>query len=64
MSKPLETLLTLPEAARKAKASRRFLEKEIKAGRIIATRLGGRCVRIGEMDLQAWFDSKRITGKI
>ena len=48
--------LQLGEAANKISCSRRFLEKQIAAGRLKVVRLSPRCVRVRPEDLAAYLD--------
>jgi excisionase family DNA binding protein len=52
--------LPLGEAARKLSCSRRFLEKQIAAGRLRVVRLSPRCVRIRPGDLADYLDRHAI----
>ena len=52
--------LRLGEAARRIDCSRRFLEKQIAAGRLRCIRLSPRCVRIRTEDLAAYLDRNAI----
>lgn len=48
--------MNLQEAARRVSCSRRFLEKQIAAGRLRAIRITKRCVRIRPEDLAEFLE--------
>jgi excisionase family DNA binding protein len=48
--------MNLQEAARRVSCSRRFLEKQIAAGRLRAIRITSRCVRIRPEDLAEFLE--------
>ena len=48
--------LRLPQAAAQVGCSRRFLEKQINAGRLRVIRLSPRCVRIRASDLADYLE--------
>jgi excisionase family DNA binding protein len=52
--------LRLSEVARRIDCSRRFLEKQIAAGRLRCIRLSPRCVRIRPEDLVSYLDKNAI----
>jgi excisionase family DNA binding protein len=52
--------LQLGEVARRLNCSRRFLEKQIAAGRLRVVRLSPRCVRVRPTDLAAYLDSNAV----
>ena len=49
-------LLTLPECAQELSCSVRFLQLEIERGRLVATRLSNRLLRVRDRDWQAYLD--------
>ena len=53
----------IPDAADLIDVSRKFLETEIKRGRLPVTRLSTRCVRIRPEDLDAYLLKYRIGGE-
>ena len=52
--------LQLGEAARKLSCSRRFLEKQIAAGRLRVVCLSSRCVRVRPTDLAHYLERNAI----
>jgi excisionase family DNA binding protein len=50
------TAFKLSEAAKQTATSRRFLEKQIAAGRLKVIRLSARCVRVRPEDLAAYLE--------
>jgi excisionase family DNA binding protein len=52
--------LRLGEAARRVGCSRRFLEKQITAGRLRCIRLSSRCVRIRPEDLADYLERNAV----
>jgi excisionase family DNA binding protein len=54
------TALRLGEAAHRVGCSRRFLEKQITAGRLKVIRLSARCVRIRPKDLADYLEWNAI----
>ena len=57
------TAFRLGEAASRVGCSRRFLEKQIAAGRLKVIRLSPRCVRIRPQDLAAYLERYAAGGK-
>ena len=54
------TALRLGEAAMRVGCSRRFLEHQIKAGRLSVIRLSSRCVRIRPADLADYLERNAV----
>ena len=52
--------LRLGEAARRLACSKRFLEKQIRLGRLRIIRLSASCVRVRPEDLVAYLDKNAI----
>ena len=52
--------LQLGEVARRLSCSRRFLEKQIAAGRLRVVRLSSRCVRIRPTDLANYLERNAV----
>ena len=52
--------LPLGEAARKLSCSRRFLEKQVAAGRLRVVRLSSRCVRVRPSDLANYLERNAV----
>jgi excisionase family DNA binding protein len=52
--------LRLGEVARRLSCSRRFLEKQVAAGRLRVVRLSSRCVRVRPADLSDYLDRNAI----
>jgi len=52
--------MNLQEAARRVSCSRRFLEKQIAAGRLKAIRITNRCVRIRPVDLAEFLERNAV----
>jgi excisionase family DNA binding protein len=55
------TAMRLGEAAMRVDCSRRFLEHQIKAGRLSVIRLSPRCVRIRPSDLAEYLERNAVT---
>lgn len=53
-----ELVITVPEAARRIDCTRRFLEKQIKAGHLRVIRLSRRCVRVRPEDLAEYLERR------
>lgn len=51
------------EAAQAANVCKRFLEMKIKSGDLAVIRLGRRCIRIREQDLDAWLAHNLVGGR-
>jgi hypothetical protein len=49
-------MMTLPECAAEAGVSRRFLEKEISRGRLVARKLSSRICRVRRIDWDSYID--------
>jgi excisionase family DNA binding protein len=54
-------ILTKPQAARYLQASTRYLERQIRSGRLKALRLSGKFIRIRLKDLDAFLESGATT---
>ena len=54
------TAMRLGEAALQLGCSRRFLEHQIKAGRLAVVRLSSRCVRIRPSDLADYLEKRVV----
>jgi excisionase family DNA binding protein len=52
--------LQLGEAAKRLSCSRRFLEKQITAGRLRVVRLSPRCVRVRPTDLADYLERNAV----
>ena len=68
--KPLATaenfppaILTKPQAARYLQASTRYLERQIRSGRLKALRLSGKFIRIRLKDLDAFLETGSTTNE-
>ncbi len=51
---------TINEAAAELGVSRRFLEKEIAAGKLPVVRLSARCIRIRRATLTAYLNAREV----
>ena len=52
--------LQLADVARKLSCSRRFLEKQVAAGRLRVVRLSSRCVRVRPTDLADYLERNAV----
>lgn len=60
LARNVRVAYTFGEAAESIPCSVRFLQKQVKAGRLKVVRLSPRCVRIRPSDLAAYLDANAV----